>query len=635
MERLQSTSPIKFLPVLLGWMVAVSALFLGGSWPILFDQLNSSFMLLMLLGAAWIGMGVCSMSWHFHKRATTNNEHPPVLIELVAILLPLLLFWNIYAHILGNWFSYDDTDILHYVDVIGPFAGFYSPELKYNFFTPMQQLSLRMDYFLFGFDPSGFYWHHLISLTLMLLLFYRVLRFFVAPIYASMIVALFVVALPTAQITNWLMVRHYVEGLVFSLLSLLAFEAALRTNRFHYALLGGLLYFLASISKETYVPLLLILPCLPLGSITQRLRFTVPYLVMAAIYTLMRVYMLGDELLTGYNSQVTTLGDFAAFPENLADKMGWRHWWQVPILLILAGGLLLVVHHHWKISFSLIIALLVATLFPLIPVIGRLTLFAYYLFLVCLVFSIATMFGMNALTEKLAHLEWQRPAILGFFLIVLVSNLIPTQLEQARLKAALAEQRIQEEFLLQYEDDNAVIIYDSYIADDLVHFRQQNTALDDNLKWCSRNDCLCAQQYSELNALAYESNQWVGTPLSSASCSTLEPDRNLTARFTITLPDKLAWELGPYSPSEGSYFIAASMDEFSNQPAIPKIIPVPATGIFDFCCSPFAKPFTWTVHYMSTEGWELVSEPIQLNANTVNSEGIGQIVWERAANGTD
>ena len=38
---------------------------------------------------------------------------------------------------------------------------------------------------------------------------------------------------------------------------------------------------------------------------------------------------------------------------------------------------------------------------------------------------------------------------------------------------------------------------------------------------------------------------------------------------------------------------------------------------------------------MSTEGWELVSEPIQLNANTVNSEGIGQIVWERAANGTD
>jgi hypothetical protein len=126
---------------------------------------------------------------------------------------------------------------------------------------------------------------------------------------------------PTAAVTELLMTRHYLEGLLFTLLSLLAFLRAWRGAPLGWAWLGAAAYALACTAKEVYVPLPLVLACLPrpggepskgAHGLGRRAGLLLPYLLVAAGYVPWRRWMLGD-----------TVGGYGAAQPLLSVEAGW------------------------------------------------------------------------------------------------------------------------------------------------------------------------------------------------------------------------------------------------------------------------------------------------------------------------
>jgi hypothetical protein len=191
-----------------------------------------------------------------------------------AMSLPLLLFWVLYHQLLSAWWTADDPALLEYIHEVTPWTMLVN-KTRGLFYTPLQPLSLGLDYHFFGFQPDGFYWHQLLSFSLVLLLAYGVLSQFFSPLLASMIISLFIIMVPTAHAAHHLMLRHYIEGFGLALLATGCYLRAIQTASRVYnpwAMMGSIWYLGASLAKEIYVPLPVVLLILPRGTFQQRLR---------------------------------------------------------------------------------------------------------------------------------------------------------------------------------------------------------------------------------------------------------------------------------------------------------------------------------------------------------------------------
>ena len=632
---MNSKSGKRHLPLIIPiviWGIAVAGLALSDDWSYIFQESSVSLIGLFIFGITLIGFAGFESSWQLQpepQQTHPSGDLQSLALRMLGVILPLALFWNTYHHVLNNWWMFDDADILHYVDVVGAVDGFYVPNLKYNFYTPLQHFSLGIDYSLFALEPAGFYWHHLLSLSLVIVLAYAVLRQFFAPIYGSMILSLFVISMPMVQVSNWLMVRHYVEGLLFSLISILLFIFALRRDSLKMAVAGSFCYLVATLAKEIYVPLIVVLLWLPISSLQARFKLCIPYAIAAAFYALARIYMLGDDLLSAYGQQGSTFSDFIALPFNVTKNMGWGHWWQYFIVSGIICGFFLAVLGNPK-KYLTGIAIWTAVIFlPLVPIVWRLSFFAYYLILVSLLASILFGISLRYLADKFADPAWRNVFVPVTFLALLLVNLQPAQEEQSRIMTSMKAEQLQAGKILEHQDPATVIIYDSYVADDFVHLRQRNAASLGQINWCPRNDCLCAQHYSGLSALVFDGSDWIENDMANVSCGIDPEGRAFSASFVITMPNTLSWDFGPYSATEGTYFIAASRDEFGQQLSVPRVLTVPPQGQFDRCCGPFEESFTWTVNFKSHEGWELISDPILLDPVAVSENGTAEIHWQR------
>jgi len=557
---------------------------------------------------------------------------------LLGLALPIATLWVHYFPILNNWWTYDDLDILHYIDSIGPVAGFYQPELKYNFYTPLQHLSLGIDYLLFGFDPFWFYLHHLILFTAILLTAYLLLRRYFSILETSLVLILFVVLVPTVEVLSFLMVRHYLEGLLFSLLSLIFFIIAVERSAWRFALIAAFFYGVATLAKEIYVPLLFAAVVLPQGEWRQRLTYAIPMVVIASVYTLVRFYMLGEQVLSGYAGQSTELGDIMSFPAALLDAFHWQEWWQLSVMGLLAllflssllrGGSLWI----WRSCVLLSLVVL-----PLVPIINRLTEFSYYLLLpgllIAVLFGVVSHHVLIAITGK-----WKYAAVFGLFAMVLAANWFPMSNHLQTLQSQAEAKKEIETAILNHDSANSTIIYDSYVADDLVFFHGRLSGLNEvnenanELNWCPRADCLCAQSYSGQTALHHDGADWIETLLPDASCSLPGRTRSLDITITATMPTTLSWEFRPYGAAEGNYFIAATQNEFDEQLQAPRILSLPPQGEVSFCCQPFASVFEWTINYRSiVEPWEIISEPITIDMRGAKAGESKQFSWSSGRN---
>jgi hypothetical protein len=117
------------------------------------------------------------------------------------------------------------------------------------------------------------------------------------------------------------MVRHYIEGFLFSLLSAYCFIRGLRENRPVLAMFGTLCYLLAMLSKEIYVPLVFILLIVPEKTFLQRLRYASFSIVFILVYILWRQSMIG-HLTGGYGNEQQWIRNLLLFFPRLVNAMG-------------------------------------------------------------------------------------------------------------------------------------------------------------------------------------------------------------------------------------------------------------------------------------------------------------------------
>jgi hypothetical protein len=158
---------------------------------------------------------------------------------------------------------------------------------------------------------------------------------------------------------------HYATGFALSMLAILGWVHYLREGKKYWIALSTASYILATSCKEVYVPLVLLLPFLPVGSVKQRAQAIVPYLLVGLAYAGWRYIMLG-ALVGGYThghfEMAQALHQFSRIPMLL---IGYK----APGILfaLLFGGLFISASLQRILNWPLIAVVLVIAMIPLFP----------------------------------------------------------------------------------------------------------------------------------------------------------------------------------------------------------------------------------------------------------------------------
>jgi hypothetical protein len=327
------------------------------------------------------------------------------LAAAAALLMLVALRWH---DIAGHFWRADDPALLLHALQSPGLAAFVDPadwrRLSPNNLTPWVTLSFKLDLALAGLRPAVFYVHQLVSAALVALAAYALGRQALPPAWAAALVLLGLAGAPTDAVTELLMTRHYVEGLLFALLSLLCFVRARRPGgrparrgaRLAWAWAGAALYALACSAKEIYVPLVLVVACLPAprhaahdgprrappdetrdettwgdapDETPPRWLLLLPWLLVALAYVAWRRVMLGDAV-GGYGGAqpLLSFGSVAAMAQAAArfpaDLFG-PAWWLVLLLALPAAALALRGRPAWLGFAALAAACVLLPLWPL------------------------------------------------------------------------------------------------------------------------------------------------------------------------------------------------------------------------------------------------------------------------------
>lgn len=278
-------------------------------------------------------------------------------------------YW-LYKNSLYAFWRFDDGAHLLFATTYSPSQYFFDPEITRQqslFLTPWNVFFYKINLWLFGFNPEGFYFHQIILLWLASFGTFLLLSLWISSvgwrIFGSV---LFLVGAPTSHIANELMTGHYATGLVFTVSALYLYMRSLREQRLDFAIFGALLYLLATSCKEVYVPVAGILLFLPEGSLSVRLKYSAPFGIAALSYVFWRFTVLGT-LLSGYDPNGgydfhLVWASFIHFPILL---FGESNLGKVVIILIL----LLISYETYReeLNWNLVSAAIVLLLSPLIP----------------------------------------------------------------------------------------------------------------------------------------------------------------------------------------------------------------------------------------------------------------------------
>jgi hypothetical protein len=176
--------------------------------------------------------------------------------------------------------------------------------LTYNNLTPWVTFSWDIDYYLFDLSPFGYRLHHITSGAILLgLIYYTLYRLSGSLVNACVFCFSFATLPATFFISDDLIYRHYLEGMILCLLSFLCAHQYNRSPRGIWLALSVLLYGFSMTTKEVYVPLPGILFFVFAGTIGRRILLILPYAFTLSAYLVWRIYMLGD--LGGYNSPIS------------------------------------------------------------------------------------------------------------------------------------------------------------------------------------------------------------------------------------------------------------------------------------------------------------------------------------------
>ena len=531
------------------------------------------------------------------------------------LLLALVLY---FPSLSGHW-RWDDPQLLLHGLRFSLFEELGNPQVWRQISTanlmPWQDISIELDLILFGLTPGLFYLHHLVALAAAGLALYACLRLWVERLPAAGGALLFMLGAPVLLASEQLMTRHYIEGLVFCLLALIAFVQSLRTQQARWLIGGAMCYLLAVIAKEIYVPLVVLLPFIREGDSQQRLRAVLPYLLpyalIAACYVAWRYWMLGTlgggyvvaDQLTDVSYFATVLAVFARLPFLLFGA-GW------PLVMLILAGLLLP-HHLFgerRARAGLWTALVAAALVlgPLIPLVQfpGITTPDRFLFLpwAALCFALAFYAGQVAPALRARGAGWRNGAY-GLAAVVMALALWQGLAQRSVLRVATDEFDAQSRFLWAYDDSVAFLPSDNvapsfwFIAGTR-DFRRELTGqeaprpLIDPLFLDARVDvlfgydreCRCMREITGAIAQMRETLS-----------QTLRSDVALEMDYEYD-EGTFEWRFGPYT--EGSYTLVSE---------VLGALPAPRAGRQRF---PVIDGTPFYLRYNSPEGWVTYS-PLQ------------------------
>lgn len=303
-------------------------------------------------------------------------------------LLGLALF--LHAGALGGWWLFDDPQLV--IEAIRqPLAGaLFHPadylHLAAHTFTPLLVASFKIDLAAAGVSAHAFYLHQLISLAVAALLFFALLRRYTGLTHAFVGAALFIASWQMTYSARTLMIRHYIEALVFALAALLAWSSRPSVRR---EMIGSAAYLLSLLCKEIFapLPLLLVVQSRADGeSWRTTLRRLIPPALTLLLFIAWRRAMTG--LLGGYN-EAPDAAHVLALPARLWEQHvgpgpAWLHvLWLVATILVLVAGLA-----AERVRFALVIlAFAVVAILPVAPLAASLEwryAFAYTVLLIAL-----------------------------------------------------------------------------------------------------------------------------------------------------------------------------------------------------------------------------------------------------------
>lgn len=333
-----------------------------------------------------------------------NNYHRSlVIVGITFFFFALTLIVN-HELLSANW-RWDDPSILLHAHKFSILDDFRNPDIWQQFspanLTPWLILSYEIDLILFGMRPELFYLHQLVSLSLVSTALYLCLTLWIRRRFAFVGALFFTLSTPALLVAQQLMTRHYVEGAIFCLASLFCFVLFLRASKHYLLLCSALFYLFAVISKEIYVPLLILYLFLPEGSVRMRLRATAPFALIALAYVIWRSYML-DSMVGGYASandymDVQFLGhilsSFSHFPALLFGSF----WGLASILYLMLIVAYFIFCRSRMLTSAIVLALCLLPLVPLVRFPG-IAIADRYLFLISLILS----FSIAFYSEKLS-----------------------------------------------------------------------------------------------------------------------------------------------------------------------------------------------------------------------------------------
>ena len=251
---------------------------------------------------------------------------------ILAVAALIVLTIILHGGATGGWWLSDDPQVLLHAMTETPATVLFSPPawryLSTSSFTPLVTISFDLDLALAGLSPRFFYLHQIGAIALAAVLLFFLLKDRERTLAAWTGAAIFIASPATVLAARGLMVRHYVEGLVFALIALLLWRAVHRAEdvRFRGLLssLAAVAYLLAMLAKEFYAPLPLIMiwQARAAGA-SWRMLMThlLPSAFSAALYIVWRTWMLGSGGGYGESPEVS---EMAMLPVTLWTAMTGR-----------------------------------------------------------------------------------------------------------------------------------------------------------------------------------------------------------------------------------------------------------------------------------------------------------------------
>jgi len=537
------------------------------------------------------------------------------------LLIPVgfgVLIALLYGNMLTAWWGWDDPSFLRLAYEYEPWEYFFIPDVWRKCqpanLNPWNILSFDLDLTLFGLNQSAFYAHHLFSLWLVVMGTYLFLRLWLNPLWSAMGAVLFICSAPVATVAHQLMNRHYLEGLLFSVVVLYLYISAVRYERPLLSWVGALFYFFAVSAKEVFVPLALLLPLIPERDLRRRLISALPFLLVLGFYALWRRYMLG-RWVGGYSPSIDWTAVCHMIFKMPSFIFGDGAFAVVILLMIIA----LIFYAGWRnpSARALILVAVLLLLGPILPVI-HISDPQRLLFLLVWALSIAVVLTLGTIAHSGIH-----RVVTALVIVAVIGFGMAGQGWKIRpgLEAAADGFAAHGRFIMEADEDQALlpsVRFGNWFATGLLWLRKNvlgeqppRVVFDeidlgklntDSLRFFRYDESRkCMQDVTGLLPHIYET--WKGK----------QRDRPLSVGINYE-GGILSWELGPYE--NGDYSIITYGESGYK-------LRFPSSGARRF---EMTEPILFRVRYDSPDGWITYSPLLYFDGKAVTERGLKAIM---------